>query len=89
MLVGSYGSGAQAEIHAEEIQPGWTDAIGALDIDERLGERYDLDWEEYERIHDTHNHATDTLVEAYTAPEEEFVLTGWGDMDEREYEFVA
>ena len=46
-------------------------------------------FEEYEAVHDTHNHEKDTLVEAFTAPDEEFVFTGWGDMDEREYEFVA
>jgi hydroxymethylglutaryl-CoA synthase len=89
MLLGSYGSGAQAEIHAEEIQPGWQDSIGSLDIDEHLEERYDLSWEEYEEIHDTHNHEKDTTVESFTGPEEEFVFTGWGGMDEREYEFVA
>jgi len=89
MLVASYGSGAQAEIHAEEIQPGWREEIETLDVDERLDARYDLSFEEYEAVHDTHNHAKERAVEDFTVPEEEFVFTGWGRMDERTYDFVA
>ena len=88
LLVGSYGSGAQAEIHAETVVPGWEDEIAQLDIDDQLVERYDLDWEEYEEIHDVHNHDKDVDVEEFTTPEGEFVFDGWGRMGERKYQFV-
>ena len=88
LLVGSYGSGAQAEIHAETVVPGWEDEIAQLDIDDQLVERYDLDWEEYEEIHDVHNHDESTDVDAFTSPEEEFVFDGWGRMGERKYTYV-
>jgi len=88
MLVASYGSGAQAEIHAETIQPGWTDEIGQLTIDEQIEDRYDLDFEEYEQIHDVHNHSAETDVEPRTTPDGEFVFDGWGRMGERKYAYV-
>ena len=90
LLVGSYGSGAQAEFHAETVREGWREEIGALGIDDRLDRRYDLAYEEYERVHDAHNHAIDTRaeIEEFTEPEGEFVHTGWGRMSERKYEYV-
>lgn len=88
LLVGSYGSGAQAEIHAETIQSGWKDEITALTIDEQLANRYDLEYEEYEDVHDAHNYEEDTTVEEFTTPESEFVFDGWGRMGERKYRFV-
>ncbi|MFB6278667.1 MAG: hydroxymethylglutaryl-CoA synthase [Salinibacter sp.] len=88
MLVASYGSGAQAEIHAETIQPGWADEIAHLTIDEQLQARYDLSFEEYEAIHDAHNHETETTLSSRTAPEGEFVFEGWGDMGERTYTYA-
>jgi hydroxymethylglutaryl-CoA synthase len=88
LLVGSYGSGAQAEMHAETIQPGWADEIAALDIDEQLERRYDLSFEEYEEIHDAHNHEKETDVAERTTPEGEFVFDGWGRMGERKYRYV-
>jgi hydroxymethylglutaryl-CoA synthase len=92
MLVGSYGSGAQAEVHAETIQAGWAEEISALDIDEQLESRYELDFEEYERVHDVHNHDEDagvSDVEQFTQPDGEFVFDGWGRMGERKYTYVA
>jgi len=89
LLVGSYGSGAQAEIHAETIQAGWADEMAALDLSDRLGNRYDLSYDEYEKVHDIHNHELDTDVEQYTSPDQEFVFTGWGRMNEREYAFAG
>ncbi|MFB6173962.1 MAG: hydroxymethylglutaryl-CoA synthase [Halobacteriales archaeon] len=89
LLVGSYGSGAQAEIHAETVQPGWRDAVGDLDTRDRIDARREISFEEYERIHDAHNYEKDTDVEDHTVPENEFVFTGWGRMGERQYEFVA
>ena len=86
--VGSYGSGAQAEIHTEIVQPGWREEIEALTIDEQLDRRYDLSFEEYERVHDAHNHDVDSDVEAFTQPSGEFVHTGWGRMSERTYDYV-
>jgi len=88
MLVGSYGSGAQAEIHAETIQPGWDDELSAMDIDEQLDSRYELSFEEYEQIHDVHNHDEETDADPLTPPDGEFVFEGWGRMGEREYDYV-
>jgi hydroxymethylglutaryl-CoA synthase len=87
-LVGSYGSGAQAEIHVEEVQDGWQDEIEALNVDEQLEDRYDLSFEEYENIHDAHNHDVETDFEGRTTPQGEFVHDGWGRMGERTYRFV-
>jgi hydroxymethylglutaryl-CoA synthase len=88
MLVGSYGSGAQAEIHAETVQPGWKEEIEALNIDEQLESRYDLTFSEYETVHDAHNHDEERSFEEFTAPDEEFVFDGWGRMGERKYDYV-
>ncbi|MFB6108047.1 MAG: hydroxymethylglutaryl-CoA synthase [Haloplanus sp.] len=88
LLVGSYGSGAQAEIHAETVCEGWREEVAALNVDEQLTRRYDLSFEEYERVHDAHNHAKETEMEEFTPPAGEFVFTGWGRMGERKYEYV-
>jgi len=88
LLVASYGSGAQAEVHAETIVPGWEEEIGALSIDEQIRNRYDLTFAEYEQVHDVHNHETETDVEEFTAPEAEFAFDGWGRMGERKYRYV-
>jgi hydroxymethylglutaryl-CoA synthase len=88
LLVGSYGSGAQAEIHAETVQEGWRDAVAPIDVDDQLDDRYDLSFEEYELVHDVHNHQEEVDVEAFTQPDGEFVFTGWGRMSERRYEYV-
>ncbi|WP_435346320.1 hydroxymethylglutaryl-CoA synthase [Haloarchaeobius sp. HRN-SO-5] len=86
--VGSYGSGAQAEVHAETVAAGWADEISALDIDDQMAARYDLSWPEYEEVHDRHNHEKDSDLEEFTTPEEEFVFDGWGRMGERKYTYV-
>jgi hydroxymethylglutaryl-CoA synthase len=88
LLVGSYGSGAQAEIHAETVREGWREQVGALDLFDRLDDRYDLSFEEYERVHDAHNHDVEAEVDPFTQPEDEFVHAGWGRMNERKYEYV-
>ncbi|MFC6718401.1 hydroxymethylglutaryl-CoA synthase [Natrialbaceae archaeon GCM10025810] len=88
ILVGSYGSGAQAEIHAETIREGWEEEIGALNVDEQLEDRYEMSWEDYEEIHDVHNHEMDVDVQEFTTPESEFVFDGWGRMGERKYRYV-
>ena len=88
LLVGSYGSGAQAEIHAETVQHGWRDAVAPIDVDDQLAARYDLSFEAYELVHDVHNHGKEVDVEAFTQPDGEFVFTGWGRMGERRYEYV-
>lgn len=91
LLVASYGSGAQAEIHAETVQDGWRDEAEAINIDEQLAGRADISFTDYERIHDVHNHDIDTSIETepFTVPEGEFVFDGWGRMNERQYEFVS
>jgi hydroxymethylglutaryl-CoA synthase len=91
LLVGSYGSGAQAEIHAETVQPGWEAEIEALDVDDQLAARYELTFEEYEDVHDVHNHDADadvSDVDQFTTPDSEFVFDGWGRMGERKYTYV-
>ena len=89
LLVGSYGSGAQAEVHSETVQESWEEEIQQLTIDEQLDGRYDLSFDEYERIHDAHNHEKQTDVESFTQPEREFIFTGWGTMGERTYEYTG
>ncbi|WP_266078072.1 hydroxymethylglutaryl-CoA synthase [Haladaptatus caseinilyticus] len=88
LLVGSYGSGAQAEIHAETVQDGWEEEIGDFNIDEQIRDRYNLSFEEYEQVHDRHNHDKRVELDDFTDPEDEFVFTGRGEMDERTYEYV-
>jgi len=88
LLVGSYGSGAQAEIHAETVQDGWREGVEAVDVESRLDDRYDLSYEEYELVHDVHNHEKEVEVDEFTQPSGEFVFTGWGRMNERRYEYV-
>ncbi len=88
LLVGSYGSGAQAEIHAETVCESWDEEIEALNVDEQLAARYDMSWEDYEEVHDAHNHEMDVDVEEFTTPEAEFVFDGWGRMGERKYRYV-
>jgi hydroxymethylglutaryl-CoA synthase len=89
LLVGSYGSGAQAEIHSETVREGWREEIAALNLDEQLEARYDLTFEEYEQVHDVHNYNKETDIEAFTEPSGEFVFDSWGSMKERKYEWVA
>jgi len=88
LLVASYGSGAQAEVHAETVVPGWEEEIAELDVDTQIRNRHDITFEEYEQIHDVHNHDTDADVEEFTPPEREFVFDGWGRMGERKYRYV-
>jgi hydroxymethylglutaryl-CoA synthase len=88
LLVGSYGSGAQAEIHAETVADGWQEEIEALTLDDQLSRRYELTFDEYERVHDVHNHEKETELEEFTQPAGEFVFTGWGRMNERKYDYV-
>ena len=88
LLVASYGSGAQAEIHSETVQPGWEDEIAQLNVDEQIESRRDISFAEYEDIHDVHNHDTTIEMEPLTTPDGEFVFDGWGRMGERQYTFV-
>ncbi|WP_135820956.1 hydroxymethylglutaryl-CoA synthase [Halostella litorea] len=88
LLVGSYGSGAQAEIHAETVVEGWEKEVRAMNVDEQIDARHDLTFAEYESIHDAHNHDKDTDLDPLTTPDGEFAFTGWGRMGERQYEYV-
>jgi len=88
LLVGSYGSGAQAEIHEETILPGWKDEVRQNNVDDQLEARYDIDFGEYELVHDHHNYEKASELEPFTRPEGEFVFDGWGPMGERKYTFV-
>jgi hydroxymethylglutaryl-CoA synthase len=88
LLVASYGSGAQAEIHAETVQPGWEAEVEQLNVFEQIENRHDISFEEYESIHDVHNHDETIEMEPLTTPEGEFVFDGWGRMGERQYTYV-
>jgi len=86
--VGSYGSGAQAEVHAETVQPSWRDEIDAIDIDDQLDDRHPISFADYEHVHDRHNHEKENDLEPFTVPEGEFAFDGWGRMNERKYTYV-
>ena len=88
LLVASYGSGAQAEFHAETVQPGFTEEVAACNVDEQIDARYDLTFSEYEDVHDRHNHEKSSELEPFTQPDAEFVFDGWGPMNERKYTYV-
>jgi len=88
LLVASYGSGAQAEIHEETVQPGFEEEVAELNVDEQVERRYDLSFSEYEQIHDRHNHEKSVELEPFTQPDGEFVFDGWGPMNERQYTYV-
>ena len=88
LLVGSYGSGAQAEIHAETVQDTWKEELEAMNVEAQMDDRYDISFAEYEEIHDVHNHDEETDFEPRTTPEAEFVFDGWGRMGERKYTYV-
>jgi hydroxymethylglutaryl-CoA synthase len=88
LLVASYGSGAQAEIHAETVQENWRAEIDALNVEEQLEERHDISFAEYDQVHDRHNHDKSVELEPFTVPDGEFVFSGWGPMNERQYDFV-
>ena len=87
-LVGSYGSGAQAEIHEETIQPGWKEEISQNNVDGQLDARQEIDFAEYEQVHDHHNLKKPNDLEPFTTPDGEFVFDGWGPMSERQYKYV-
>jgi hydroxymethylglutaryl-CoA synthase len=87
-LVGSYGSGAQAEIHIETVRENWCEEVDQLNLQDQLDRRYDLDFEENEQVHDAHNLEKNIEIEQFTTPQDEFVFTGWGQMNERCYEYI-
>ncbi|MFB6266698.1 MAG: hydroxymethylglutaryl-CoA synthase [Halodesulfurarchaeum sp.] len=89
LLVGSYGSGAQAEIHEERVVEGWRDEISHLDVTAQLDDRHEISFDEYEQVHDRHNLEKEVELEPFTQPDGEFVFDGWGPMNERQYRFVA
>jgi len=89
LIVASYGSGAQAEIHAETVQEGWRDEIAALTIHEQLDARYGLSYAEYEGIHAVHTYGAESSLSPRTTPSHEFVVDGRGPMGEYTYAFVA
>ena len=88
ILVGSYGSGAQAEIHTETVKEGWDEKVKKIDIYEQLDSRRPLSFEEYEQIHDAHNYSKETLLTDLTEYKNEFVFKGYGKMGEHTYEFI-
>lgn len=89
LIVASYGSGAQAEVHAETVQAGWRDEAEALTIQQQLDARYDLSYDEYEAIHAVHTYGAESNLSPRTAPSGEFVVDGRGPMGEYTYAYVA
>ncbi|MFW5921751.1 MAG: hydroxymethylglutaryl-CoA synthase, partial [Halodesulfurarchaeum sp.] len=88
LLVGSYGSGAQAEIHEERVVEGWEAEIDGDSVDDLLAARHAITFDEYELVHDQHNHDKEKGLEPFTEPEDEFVFDGWGPMNERQYTYI-
>ncbi|ESS09281.1 MAG: hypothetical protein A07HN63_00964, partial [uncultured archaeon A07HN63] len=49
----------------------------------------DLSHDEYELVHDSHNYEKGSVdIDPFTEPSDEFVFTGWGRMNERQYEYI-
>jgi hydroxymethylglutaryl-CoA synthase len=71
------------------VQDEWREEIDQLNIDAQIAARYDLTYEEYEQVHDSHNYEKSNVdLEEFTNPSDEFVFTGWGRMNERKYDYV-
>jgi hydroxymethylglutaryl-CoA synthase len=86
MLVASYGSGAQAEVHREVIQDGWEEKIQQVNIGEKLESRKPIsDFETYEDVHNSHNYNSNISSNPLSSDKPTFVRDGKGSMGEREY----
>ncbi len=82
LLVGSYGSGLQAEVHGERVVENYKKVAKKFNFSKLLESRKSLSPKQYEKVHDG------TLKRSIVEPKNEFVWTGFGKMGERTYKFV-
>lgn len=88
ILVASYGSGAQAEVHSETIQEGWKEKIGSLNIQSKLDNRRRIEeFETYVDIHKSHQHSTSKNIDPISETLCDYAYVGEGVMGERLYQF--
>jgi hydroxymethylglutaryl-CoA synthase len=86
ILVASYGSGAEAEVHREVVKEGWKDKVADTDVEEKLENRRDIpDFKKYEDIHDSHNYNSSVSCNPLSPNKSTVVRDGKGSMGEREY----
>lgn len=86
MLVASYGSGAQAEVHEEIIQPEWEEKISEMNVESKLNSREEIkSFDTYEDIHRSHKHGEDR-VDPLSQTLSEFKFVDFGRMGQRVYE---
>lgn len=88
ILVASYGSGAQAEVHSERVESGWKDKISSLRVEEKLDNRKEIEsFETYKDIHRSHEHGSER-IEPISQALSEFEFVKFGRMGQREYESI-
>lgn len=86
ILVASYGSGAQAEVHSEIIQSDWEEKISSTTTEEKLNNRTKIEsFKKYEEIHRSHEHG-ESRIEPISQGLSKFEFVGFGKMGERVYE---
>lgn len=82
-LVGSYGSGAQAEVHDETVMEDYLYFADKLNTREQLKDRRKLTFDEYLALRQG------VIKEPFSRPRRQFVWTGrFGNMGQRLYAFV-
>lgn len=89
ILVASYGSGAQAEVHTETVQSDWKRKIEILDVEEKLDSRKRIeDFETYTDVHKTHEHGNNHSFSSESANISNYSYTNKGEMGERLYRLL-
>lgn len=86
ILVASYGSGAEAEVHKEVIKEGWKNKVADTDVEAKLENRKNIpDFEKYKKIHESHNYNSSVSCSPLSSDKSTIVRDGKGSMGEREY----
>ena len=67
---GSYGSGSSAMVFSGVIQPEYKEIVNSMNLEEELGSRKKLTWEEYEELHENKLSPEESMVNS----KKEFVL---------------
>lgn len=89
ILVASYGSGAQAEVHTETVQEGWKSKIEVLDVEEKLASRERIeDFSTYVDVHKSHEHGNGHSSPTVSGNISSYSYKKKGNMGERVYEFI-
>lgn len=90
ILVASYGSGAEAEVHREVIEESWKDKIIDVNVEEKLDNRTNIpDFETYKDIHESHNYDSTVSRSPVSSNKSTIVRDGKGSMGEREYKISS